>query len=73
MTKDAQGALVVLSRTCTHLGCPVKWKPQSQSFKCACHGGVFDEQGRVTGGPPPRPLTVLASRIAGEMVEVEQA
>lgn len=73
VTRDEQGRPVVLSRRCTHLGCPVTWKAGSGTFKCACHGGVFDPQGRVIRGPPERGLDVLEHRIAGEMIEVEQA
>lgn len=73
VTRDERGVPVVFSRRCTHLGCQIGWKPQSHAFKCPCHGGVFDPCGRVTGGPPPRDLDVLASRVAGDIVEVEQA
>ncbi|MBL8840100.1 MAG: ubiquinol-cytochrome c reductase iron-sulfur subunit [Planctomycetes bacterium] len=73
VTRDAQGAPVVFSRTCTHLGCPVKWKAQSKTFRCACHGGVFDASGSVVEGPPPRALDRLPCRIAGELIEVEEA
>ncbi|MFQ5692801.1 MAG: ubiquinol-cytochrome c reductase iron-sulfur subunit [Nitrospinota bacterium] len=56
--------------TCTHLGCVVRWRPKAGSgkagdalsagrFVCPCHGGVFDSQGRVIDGPPPRPLERL--------------
>ena len=72
VTKDARGAPVVFSRRCTHLGCPVKWKPEPKQFQCACHGGKFDPSGNVVHGPPDRPLTVLECRIAGEMIEVKQ-
>jgi Rieske Fe-S protein len=41
---------------CTHAGCPVHWVEGAQSFFSPCHGGVFDKDGRVTAGPPPRPL-----------------
>ena len=30
--------------------------PTRTSSICPCHNGVFDPQGRVLGGPPPRPL-----------------
>jgi len=73
VTRDARGAPVVLSRRCTHLGCQVTWKPKSGTFKCFCHGGVFDGAGQVAGGPPPRGLEVLPSRVAGDLVEVEKA
>jgi len=73
VTRDERGAPVVFSRRCTHLGCPVTWREQSRTFRCPCHRGVFDPQGRVVDGPPPRGLDVLESRIAGEMVEVAEA
>ncbi len=41
---------------CTHVGCPVNWSPQARRFFSPCHGGVFDQEGRVLAGPPPRPL-----------------
>ncbi|SRR5581483_5359664 len=41
---------------CTHVGCPVRWNVQAGRFFSPCHGGVFDTEGRVLAGPPPRPL-----------------
>lgn len=41
---------------CTHLGCPVSWLADARLFMCPCHGGVYYADGRVAGGPPPRPL-----------------
>ncbi len=41
---------------CTHLGCPIAWTDKSKTFNCPCHGGVFNENGDVVGGPPPKPL-----------------
>ena len=48
-----------LSAVCTHLGCIVKWKKGRRQFFCPCHGGRFDVEGRVLGGPAPRPLVRL--------------
>ena len=45
-----------LSTVCTHLGCRVHWEADRQRFFCPCHNGIFDRQGRVVSGPPPRPL-----------------
>jgi nitrite reductase/ring-hydroxylating ferredoxin subunit len=73
VAKDGAGAPIVWSRRCTHLGCEISWKPPSATFKCPCHGGTFATDGTVVGGPPPRGLDRLACRVAGEMVEVEQA
>ena len=45
---------VAISAVCTHLGCIVN--PSARGFVCPCHGSVFDPDGRVLGGPAPRPL-----------------
>ena len=45
-----------LSNICTHLGCRVRWVPDEEKFFCPCHNGVFDKNGAVVSGPPPRPL-----------------
>jgi menaquinol-cytochrome c reductase iron-sulfur subunit len=50
---------------CTHLGCPVNWRPAAELFLCPCHGGVYYADGSVAGGPPPRPLVRFGVRIAG--------
>lgn len=48
--------LLVLSSRCTHLGCTVNWKAETQQFVCPCHDAQFSIDGAVLGGPPPRPL-----------------
>jgi len=48
-----------MSAVCTHLGCTVG-RPQDSTFRCPCHGSVFDEDGEVLGGPAPRPLPSYA-------------
>lgn len=59
------------SATCTHLGCRVRWNAESSQFRCPCHGGVFDREGNVVDGPPPRPLERLAVRLNPETSELE--
>lgn len=46
--------IFAISAVCTHLGCivyPVEW-----GFQCPCHGSQFNPEGKVIGGPAPRPL-----------------
>jgi Rieske Fe-S protein len=50
------GEVVALSAECTHLGCTVSWDAAHGQFKCPCHDGRFDSQGRAAGGPPSAPL-----------------
>lgn len=47
---------VAMSNICSHLGCRVRWVEERQEFFCPCHNGVFDSDGNVEAGPPPRPL-----------------
>ena len=47
---------VAMSNVCTHLGCRVRWAAEQKEFFCPCHNGVFDKEGNVVSGPPPRPL-----------------
>ncbi len=46
----------VFAINCAHLGCPVRWFPQSALFMCPCHGGVYYADGSRAAGPPPRGL-----------------
>jgi menaquinol-cytochrome c reductase iron-sulfur subunit len=46
----------VFSTNCSHLGCPVRWFPESELFMCPCHGGTFHADGERASGPPPRAL-----------------
>ena len=44
----------VFAINCAHLGCPVRWFPQSSLFMCPCHGGVYYQDGSRAAGPPER-------------------
>ena len=55
----------VFNVNCTHLGCPVDWRPEAKIFLCPCHGGVYYPDGTVAGGPPPRPLFEREWRVSG--------
>ena len=46
----------VFAVNCAHLGCPVRWFPQSGLFLCPCHGGVYYQDGSRASGPPERGL-----------------
>jgi menaquinol-cytochrome c reductase iron-sulfur subunit len=46
----------VFAINCAHLGCPVRWFPQSGLFMCPCHGGAYYEDGSRASGPPERGL-----------------
>jgi Rieske Fe-S protein len=55
----------VFAINCAHLGCPVRWFPQSHLFLCPCHGGAYYEDGSLAAGPPPRGLFEYRYKIEG--------
>jgi Rieske Fe-S protein len=60
----------VFSVNCAHLGCPVRWFPQSRLFMCPCHGGVYYEDGSRASGPPPRGLFEYECSVRGGRLHV---
>lgn len=48
----------VMSNSCAHLGCPVRWVTTEGvgEFLCPCHGGIYGINGEYLAGPPPRGL-----------------
>jgi Rieske Fe-S protein len=71
LIKSASGEVRALSSTCTHLGCRVSYDALKQVLKCPCHGGTFNAEGKVIGGPPPRPLTQISARVDDARVFVQ--
>ena len=62
---------VALSQTCTHQGCTIAYNAASMNFLCPCHGGTYDANGNVTGGPPPNPVKSYAITRAGSILTVK--
>ncbi|HEY0797213.1 MAG TPA: Rieske (2Fe-2S) protein [Acidisarcina sp.] len=57
------GQFTVFAVNCAHLGCPVRWFPESQLFMCPCHGGAYYADGSRASGPPERGLFTYEIRI----------
>ncbi len=70
IVRTANGELVALPAICTHRHCVLDWKPKTATLLCPCHGGSFDLNGNVLGGPPPRPLRTLTVTVKGGRVYV---
>jgi menaquinol-cytochrome c reductase iron-sulfur subunit len=61
----------VFAINCAHLGCPVRWFPQSGLFMCPCHGGAYYQDGSRASGPPERGLFEYDYRIEGEKLLIK--
>ncbi len=71
-TEDGR-TYIAMSNVCSHLGCRVRWIAEQQSFFCPCHNGVFDKEGNVVSGPPPRPLDRFQVKVEGEQLFLKEA
>jgi Rieske Fe-S protein len=60
--EENENGFVAISTRCAHLGCPVRYVEAAGNFICPCHGGVYDFEGKVIGGPPVRPLDRFQTR-----------
>jgi Rieske Fe-S protein len=60
----------VFAINCAHLGCPVRWFPQSELFMCPCHGGAYYADGSRAAGPPPRGLFEYPYKVQGSELMV---
>ena len=63
---------LAFSAVCTHLNCTVQYQEATHQIWCACHNGLYDLNGRVISGPPPRPLEEYAVHIRGEEVVISR-
>ncbi len=61
--RNRDDELIAIWNRCAHLGCPTKYSSGSDGFVCPCHGGAYDSRGKVTAGPPPRPLDRMDIKI----------
>ena len=66
------GKIHAYSAVCTHLACPVKWREGTADIFCACHGGIFDTNGKPAGGPVKKPLKPVAVKVLGGRLHLEE-
>jgi nitrite reductase/ring-hydroxylating ferredoxin subunit len=69
--REGETQFTVFAINCAHLGCPVRWFPQSQLFMCPCHGGVYYSDGSRASGPPERGLFTYDYKIASGQLQID--
>ena len=72
VVRTAEGELRAFSARCPHLNCTVQYAPDERQIVCACHGGVFDLNGKNVAGPPPKPLTAYSVNVRGDEIVVSR-
>ncbi|MDH3464083.1 MAG: ubiquinol-cytochrome c reductase iron-sulfur subunit [Acidimicrobiia bacterium] len=73
VTTENGADFTVLSNVCTHLGCRVRWVEDQNGFFCPCHNAIFDQNGAVTQGPPPRPLDRFEAKVEDGQIFFKEA
>ena len=61
----------VFAINCAHLGCPVRWFPQSGLFMCPCHGGAYYADGSRASGPPERGLFTYETKLVSGTLQID--
>ena len=61
----------VFAVNCAHLGCPVRWFPQSGLFMCPCHGGAYYRDGSRASGPPERGLFEYPHKVDNGLITIQ--
>jgi Rieske Fe-S protein len=65
------GQFQVFAINCAHLGCPVRWFPQSGLFMCPCHGGAYYRDGSRASGPPERGLFEYPNKVENGLITIQ--
>jgi Rieske Fe-S protein len=72
IVRTAEGEFRAFSARCPHLNCTVQYSPDERQIVCACHGGVFDLNGKNVSGPPPKPLAAYSVNVRGDEIVVSR-
>ena len=70
--RRSEEGVLCLDPACTHLGCRVEFQSARRRFVCPCHGGIFDEEGKVKSGPPPKPMDRHPVKIEGGKIWISR-
>ena len=69
--RSSEDEVIVYSRNCTDLSCPLTWDDGSGWFVCPCHGGIFTIEGKPVAGPPDRPMYRYDTRVRDGVLEID--
>jgi Rieske Fe-S protein len=58
---------------CTHMQCTVAYNALNLTFDCPCHNSSYEIDGRLIGGPAPRPLRAYSTQSDGTNLTIRLA
>jgi len=72
LIRTGESSWQAFSAICTHLNCTVQYRDTTRQIWCACHNALYDLNGRVVSGPPPRPLEEYTVHVRGDEVVISR-
>ena len=67
---DQTPRVLAWSTICSHAGCAIGWKPETDQFECPCHSAQWAADGTRSNNIPPRDMDGLVTEIRDDEVWV---
>jgi cytochrome b6-f complex iron-sulfur subunit len=71
LVRDSETSVKALDPTCSHKKCTVKFTSSDSQLHCPCHKSAYSLDGKVLGGPAPKPLVTFPAQLSGEQIVVD--
>lgn len=68
LIRDGENSAHACEAKCPHEFCDLNYAPDSRKIECPCHAALFDLDGKVLEGPPPRALETYAAVVDGDRI-----
>ncbi len=71
LVRDKEGGIHAIDPTCTHKKCQIDYSSDTGNLHCKCHKSAYSLDGKVLGGPAPKPLKIFKASLDGERIIIE--
>jgi cytochrome b6-f complex iron-sulfur subunit len=68
-----ESTFAAVDALCTHQQCTVAYNALGRTFDCPCHNSSYEIDGRLIGGPAPRPLRSYSAQSDGTSLTITLA
>lgn len=68
LVRESETSVRAYNPTCTHQQCAVGYDAEKKRIVCPCHGGTYDLDGKVLGGPPTQPLQSYPAALSEDRI-----
>ena len=68
LVRDSETSAHAYEAKCPHEFCDVNYSPEKNKIECPCHDALFDMDGKVLQGPPPRALETYQAIVDGDRI-----